>query len=106
MSIVMTLYMKGDPRKLEQYAADHRDEMGSVVDKARAAGLIAHRFYGSEDGEILVADEWPDKESFEGFFASERERIEPMMAAAGITTPPEPTYWRSLESHDHVGWGA
>jgi hypothetical protein len=36
------------------------------IETAKKHGLIAHRFYGSEDGsKVLVVDEWPDRQSFE-----------------------------------------
>jgi quinol monooxygenase YgiN len=63
MSIIMTFRMKGDPDKLEQVAAADPDAMRSIADQAEH-GLIAHRFYGSDDGQIMVVDEWPDAESF------------------------------------------
>jgi hypothetical protein len=29
-----------------------------------------------------------------------------MMAEIGVTAEPEVTFWRELDSHDAVGWGA
>ena len=106
MSIIMTLRVKGDPSKLEQFAADNTDEMRAIADQAKQHGVIAHRFYGSDDGQILVADEWPDAESFQSFFERESGRIQPMMQAAGVSSVPEITFWRRLETLDGVGWGA
>jgi heme-degrading monooxygenase HmoA len=71
--------------------------------RAQEQGLIAHRFYGSEN-EIMVVDEWPDAESFQAFFAEAREEIEPLMREVGVTADPEITFWRKLDSHDEVGW--
>ncbi|MEA2419537.1 MAG: hypothetical protein QOE60_1743, partial [Thermoleophilaceae bacterium] len=69
----------------------------------RAHGVIAHRFYGS-DGRIMVIDEWPDEQSFQAFFQESGEQIQAMMAASGVTSEPEVTFWRKLETHDEVGW--
>ena len=80
--------------------------MRSIADRAEEHGLIAHRFYASDDGQIMVIDEWPDPESFQRFFEAMRSEIEPLMQAIGVTAEPEVTFWRKLESHDEVGWGS
>ena len=54
----------------------------------------------------MVVDEWPDAESFQAFFAEARSEIEPLMREIGVTSEPEITFWRKLESHDEIGWGA
>lgn len=105
MSVIITLRMKGDPHKLEEHAAANADQMSGIADRAKERGLIAHRFYGSDGGEILVIDEWPDAESFHRFFEEQQHQIGPMMESAGVTSQPEVTVWRKLESRDEVGWG-
>jgi heme-degrading monooxygenase HmoA len=104
MSLIMTFRVKGDPNKLEQYADSNADAMRAISDRAKERGLIAHRFYGSDDGQVMVIDEWPDAQSFNSFFEQERPQIEPIMEAVGVTGEPEVTFWRKLESHDEVGW--
>ena len=104
MSVIMTLRAKGDPAELERRAAQNPDGMRAITERAKEHGLIAHRFYGSEDGQILVIDEWPDPESFQRFFESMRSEIEPLMREVGVTSEPEVTFWRKLESQDEVGW--
>ncbi len=52
-----------------------------------------------------VVDEWPDAESFQRFFESERADIEKAMGQAA-TGEPEITFWRVLETNDAVGWDA
>jgi heme-degrading monooxygenase HmoA len=106
MSVIMTLWVQGDPRKFEEYAASDPSGMQSILESAKQHGLIAHRFYGSDDGQILVVDEWPDEQSFQSFFEENNARIGPMMQAAGATSEPQPRFWRKLESHDEYGWGA
>jgi heme-degrading monooxygenase HmoA len=103
MSVIMTLWGRGDPEKIEQYAAENKEQMRSIVERAKENGLIAHRFYGS-DGQIMVIDEWPDAESFQRFFASNEAEIAPIMEAAGITDEPSVAFWRKLETHDEHGW--
>jgi hypothetical protein len=50
MSVIMSLVVEGDPNGVEQFDADNRATMQSVLEAAQRHGLIAHRFYGS-DGE-------------------------------------------------------
>ena len=102
MSVIMTFRVSGDPDKLEQLAADQAELMRGIAERAKGHGLIAHRFYGSDD-QIMVIDEWPDPASFQKFFEQERSTIEPMMAQVA-TGEPEVTFWRKLETHDDVGW--
>jgi len=106
MSVMMTLSVSGDPKKLEEHAASDPSAMQSILESAKQHGLIAHRFYGSEDGQILVVDEWPDEQSFQSFFSENNESLAPMFQAAGVTSQPQPKFWRKLESHDEFGWGA
>jgi hypothetical protein len=106
MPVIMTLSISGDPKKLEEYAASNPDAMREIIESAKGHGLIAHRFYGSEGGKIMVIDEWPDEGSFQAFFEENGPRIGPMMEAAGVSSEPEPTFWRKLETQDEHGWGA
>jgi hypothetical protein len=102
MSVIMTLRVQGDPDKLEQLANEKPDVLQAIAGQAKAGGLIAHRFYGS-DGQIMVVDEWPDPDSFNRFFESQQEAIGPIMAEVA-TGEPQITFWRKLETHDDVGW--
>jgi heme-degrading monooxygenase HmoA len=106
MSVLMTFRIAGDPDELERRAGQDPESMRAISEKAKSHGLIAHRFYGSEDGQILVLDEWPDPQSFQAFFESARSEIEPAMREVGAAGEPEITFWRELETHDKIGWGA
>jgi hypothetical protein len=106
MSVLMTLVVNGDPSKLEEHAASDPGAMQQILASAKDHGLIAHRFYGSENGEIMVIDEWPDAQSFQSFFEENSERIGTLMQSSGVTSEPQPTFWRKLEGQDDYGWGA
>jgi hypothetical protein len=107
MSVIMTLQVAGDPKGLEQFASDNTQKSQDVLEAAKRHGLIAHRFYGSDDGSsLMVLDEWPDRQSFESFFREQEAEIRPMFEAAGVTAQIEPTVWRELATHDAYGWGA
>ena len=104
MSVLMTFRVDGDPALLEKLAAEHPDVLPPIAAEAKKAGLIAHRFYGSDQGQIMVVDEWPDADSFQRFFAANAGTIQPMMAEVGATGEPEVTFWRELDTRDQVGW--
>jgi hypothetical protein len=106
MSVLVTLYVRGDATKLEQLAADDPNRMRSISDSAKKHGVIAHRFYATDDGDIMVVDEWPDRESFNTFFEGAQAEIGPLMQEAGVTSEPAVRFWRKLETGDDVGWGA
>ena len=104
MSVIMTMQLRADPDRLEAYAAENAATMQALADKAKSYGVIAHRFYGTADGQVMVVDEWPDAESFERFFTEMGPQIGPMMEAVGVTDEPSPMFWHKLETHDDVGW--
>jgi hypothetical protein len=107
MSVIMTLVVTGDPKRMEQFASDNKEKMQAVLEAAKQHGLIAHRFKGSDDGgRVMVLDEWPDRQSFESFFREQQAEIGPMMEAVGVTSQPEPSFWHEMETHDAFGWGA
>jgi hypothetical protein len=106
MSVIMTLRVKADAAKIEAGAAGNPEGMRALMEKAKQHGVIAHRFYGSDNGDVMVLDEWPDAESFQRFFEETRSDIEPMMVRADMAGEPEVTFWRQLETGDEYGWGA
>src|SRR3954465_1342250 len=89
MSVLITLRAKGDPVKLEKMAANDPGMIRAISDDAKKFGLIAHRFYGSDDGQILVLDEWPDAESFHRFFDSPQGEMGALMSEPRAPDPPE-----------------
>ena len=104
MSVIMALRLEGDPAKFEEYAKAH-PEMAGIKDKAVERGVIAHRFFGSQDGKhVIVVDEWPDAESFQQFFSEHEEEIGKLTQDAGITGGGEPEFWRVLDTPDKHGW--
>jgi heme-degrading monooxygenase HmoA len=107
MSVFMTLKIPGNAQAMEQYAKAHPQQMAEVLDAAKRHGLIAHRFYGTQDGNgVLVLDEWPDRQSFEAFFSEQESAIRPMLESTHATGQPEPAFWEELATGDAYGWGA
>jgi len=105
VSVIMTMTMSGDPAKMESTAADNQGQLDAIVEKAKGHGLIAHRFYGSDDGKLMIIDEWPDAQSFQTFFEEAGPEIGPMMEKVGAGEPAI-TFWNKLETHDDYGWDA
>ena len=105
MSVIMTMRVSGDPARFEETVAAQGEAIGRIMDVAKRNGLIAHRWYGS-DGECMAVDEWPDQESFQAFMEQAQPDIGPVMEAAGVTSQPSVTFWRTLDTGDAVGWGA
>ena len=105
MSVIATVRFSCDPATFEQQATAHADAIGRIMDLAKRHGLIAHRWYGT-DGQYMAVDEWPDADSFNAFFNEAQPEIGPVMQAAGVTSPPDVTFWRTLDAGDAVGWGA
>lgn len=104
MSVIMTLWVHGDPSKLEEFANRDPDGLRAIADQARSHGVIGHRFYGSDEGQIMVIDEWPDEQSFQTFFQDQQEPIGRLMQEAGVTSEPQVRFWRKLDTHDEIGW--
>jgi hypothetical protein len=104
MSVIVTLYVDGDGATLERAAQGNPERMQKIVGRAKELGLIAHRFYASDGGKLMVVDEWPDAASFQEFFSSMESEIGPFMQEAGITERPEVRVWRKLDTGDEYGW--
>ena len=100
MSVLMTLRVRADAKLLEKYAAEDPGTLKTIIERAKANGLISHRFFGS-DTEVLVVDEWPDEDSFQRFFGASPE-IQEMMAKANMQGEPEVSFWRPLDVADRV----
>lgn len=99
MSVIVILRIKGNPADLESYAAGPGgDVMKSIAEAGRAAGAVRHTFAGG-DGEVLVVDEWPDEQTFHGFFASQPQ-IADVMRDGGAQGPPEISIYRKLNTPD------
>ena len=105
MSVIVTVRLSGDPATFEEQVAAHGEEIGRIVDVAKRHGIVAHRWYGAE-GEFMAVDECPDADSFQAFFAEAQPDIGPLMQATGVTSEPDVTFWRTLDTNDAIGWGA
>lgn len=105
MSVIVTIRVSADPASFEQHLRSQADSIGRTLDLAKRHGVIAHRWYAG-DGELLVADEWPDAQSFQTFFEEAQPEIGPFLEAAGVTAPPEVRYWHVLDTADAFGWNA
>ena len=72
----------------------------AISERAKGKGALSHRFYANADGSgALVVDEWESAEAFQQFFA-ESQDIGAMMGEAGVTSEPEASFWRQLDTPD------
>lgn len=106
MSVIVTISVKADGDKLEAWARDNEETIKGISNKAQQLGAMAHRFYGDDNGNVMVFDEWPDSASFQTFFQGTMDQIGPMMAAVGAQGEPQVSVWRELDTRDKIGWGA
>jgi quinol monooxygenase YgiN len=98
VSVLVIAKLQGDTVKFRQALADRGDEFAKIVDAARAAGAIHHRF-GTGDGFVLVQDEWDSAEHFQRFFAD--PSLQAFIASVGAApAPPEVIVAEALSSVD------
>lgn len=98
MSVLVIAKLQGDTVKFRQALADRGDEFAKVVDSARAAGAIHHRF-GIGDGFVMVEDEWDSAEHFQQFFAD--PSLQAFIASVGAApAPPEVIVADAVNSAD------
>ncbi len=98
MSVMMGLRIEVDVDKFKEMAAANGDTLEAVSARGREKGCLHHAFYANADGgEILVVDEWSDKESFLDFFQSTPE-IPQMFADAGVQVEPHPVFGGGSEA--------
>jgi len=102
VSVIVTLRVRGDGSAIEKLAAEDPKVLEDISEVAKEHGVLYHRFYANDD-EVLVVDEWPDAGSFQKFFDAQDAQIRGVMDRAGVTTQPEITYWRKLDTKDDVG---
>jgi hypothetical protein len=98
MSVIVIGRMKVDPANVEKLWADRKADFDAVAAAAKQAGAIHHR-WAFGDGEVLIIDEWPDADSFNGFFSSQT-KIADLMAAGGVQGPPDFTIVEAKKGPD------
>jgi heme-degrading monooxygenase HmoA len=96
----MSLRVKADRAKFEELAAgEWKERIQAVSRRGKSMGAIHHRFAATDDGEIVVIDEWESREQFERFFAESQE-IGELMQAIGVQSEPEITFFEPLSIGD------
>jgi heme-degrading monooxygenase HmoA len=97
----MTLRVTADVARVEKLAAEDPSIFSGVLERAKERGLLSHRFWASET-EVLVVDEWPSQEAFQGFFDTTPE-IQQIMQFAGVTEAPRVEFWHAADTRDSYG---
>ena len=98
MSVIVIDKVQGDTAKFRQSLTDRSDEYAKIVDSAKAAGAIHHRF-GVGDGFVLIQDEWDTAEHFQQFF-SDPSLLEFMSTVGAAPAPPEIIIAEAVSSSD------
>ena len=98
MSVYMSLRMTADPEKVRQATQENKDMFMAISDRAKQQGCIHHTF-ASENGSVVVMDEWESREAFQKFFESD-EDIPKLMQQAGVTSQPEIHFYEPMRLGD------
>jgi hypothetical protein len=101
MSVMMALRIEVDPERFERVVKENTDQLMAIVEQAKQRGLIHHEFYAG-DGAVMAVDEWPDEQSFMGFYEAAGQDIAEMLGKAGVSSQPQTSFWRLLDTPDKV----
>jgi hypothetical protein len=100
MSVMVGIRMSADVAKFTDVVKSDPERMRQISQRGKDAGAIHHRFFASVDGdEVLVVDEWPNVEAFQGFFEGGPD-IGEFMREAGVTSEPQVAFWEELDTPD------
>jgi quinol monooxygenase YgiN len=98
MSVLVITKLQGDTAKFRQALASRGDEFAKIIDSARAAGALHHRF-GVGDDFVVVVDEWDSADHFQRFFAD--PSLQEFIASTGAAPmPPEIAVSEAVSSPD------
>jgi heme-degrading monooxygenase HmoA len=84
-----------DVAKAIEGLQSNKQLLEEITESTKAGGLRRHQF-AAGDGEVVVIDEWESAEQFQSFFDG-NSKVGEVMAAAGMTGPPEVTVLESLD---------
>ena len=94
MSVIMMLRLNADPDALERYAQENPEQSSTRDHRGREEqGRDPPLFFAVDGDEVIAIDEWPDEESFQGFFEGQQD-IPKVMQAAGAQGEPEVEFYR------------
>ena len=100
MSVIVITKFQGDTAKFRRSPADRPDQFAKIVDAAKSAGALHHRF-GIGDGFVLIQDEWDTFEHFQRFFSD--PSLQEFIGTVGAApAPPEITVAEAISSSDPV----
>jgi hypothetical protein len=98
MSVIMMLPIDVDPDAFESHAKANAEQLTRITDDAKSKGAIHHMFCATDD-QVMAIDEWPDEQSFQGFFEGQAD-IGELMQAVGASPGGPPRFYRKLETGD------
>jgi heme-degrading monooxygenase HmoA len=98
VSVYMSMRVKADADKLEQYAQEHQEELHKITDDAKSNGCLHHTF-AAENGDVVIMDEWESQEGFQKFFDGNQD-VAKIMQDMGVQSEPEIHFYRPLNTGD------
>lgn len=99
MSVMMGLRFAVDPDRFMEALREEDERLRAIAERAKQMGAKHHMFLAG-DGEVMAADEWDSEESFHAFFQAAGEDIGVLMQKAGVSSQPEPRFWKPLDTPD------
>jgi heme-degrading monooxygenase HmoA len=98
VSVYMSLRVKADAERFEQYAKENAELINGISENAKQLGCIHHTF-ASENGDVVVMDEWESREAFEKFFNG-NEDVAKVMQDNDVQSEPEIHFYKPLDTGD------
>jgi hypothetical protein len=86
--------MKGDASRFQQVAAEKQDTLKAITERARQNGCLHHRFV-TQNGDIVVIDEWENEDGFWTFFKSDPD-VPKLLQEAGVQGEPQISFFEPM----------
>lgn len=99
MSVMVVIRIAAQGEAVEQVGRDNAETLQAIAARAKEMGCRHHQFYASDNGEVVVVDEWESGDQFQKFFADDHD-IPQIMAQAGVTSEPQVSVYRKLDVGD------
>jgi heme-degrading monooxygenase HmoA len=99
MSVYVSMRINADRGRFDEVAAANREKMREITERSKTMGAIHHRFAATDDGQVVVMDEWESREQFQSFFEGSPD-IGELLQQAGVQGPPEISFYEPLTVGD------
>jgi hypothetical protein len=93
--VVIARFTVSDIGKAAEWAKANAEVPEDITAYGKSLGQIGHRIV-TDGKDLVVIDEWPDRDTFNTFFAGAK-RMGEFLTGAGIIGEPEVTIFDALE---------